>query len=566
MTEPTWDLITPQVPITGSVEKATFALASAAYRDDEVGKILEANNEWHESTVKPPRKWATIFRPNLGEAFSQAVVARMLGVGRKPVVQSFGIEPQTVVEHCMAANNLRRQRDRKLTAVMLLCGVLFLPGTLVWLLVFQIRTTIAKRDDKRASGLATTLLVAVGALAVLFLIRMPFTGFWAWYARLAVVAPVVGWVLAKQICERSATDLRARWDSLLSGGTVGAQVPQSVPTSPGDTRADRLRQAFGELNNEQRSNSVFYAGPKGILGMGTRWGHWYLAEDLIPHVSEKEETDPLRVAMSKHIVPEPEIDRFQSFDVVSAIERNLAKLNTGPLTTGGFPKPKVSHWVVSHIGAGAKEISRPGGTTAHQINLEEIRKICNTKQYDTGDRHYLGVQWTLWDGQLVITMMVSVTVLHKTLRIELTGHALGPVNGLFSSKPAAKEREVAHPVRFWETRKVKLPLVDSDEVVRLTARAPLTWYPPLLNWLGGSMALPEPFGLRHAWADQPWKHRFMTDDVLRTATPVLRVVHESTIEFLKGHNVNTEKFDTRSTFLSGNVQDPMPKKDDVYDA
>src|SRR4051794_8415101 len=94
----------PQVPISGSVEMATFALASAAYRDDEVVKILEANNEWHESAVKPSRKWATIFRPNLGEAFSQAVVNRMLGVGRKAVIQSFGIEPQTVVEHCMAAN------------------------------------------------------------------------------------------------------------------------------------------------------------------------------------------------------------------------------------------------------------------------------------------------------------------------------------------------------------------------------------------------------------------------------------------------------------------------------
>jgi hypothetical protein len=140
------------------------------------------------------------------------------------------------------------------------------------------------------------------------------------------------------------------------------------------------------------------------------------------------------------------------------------------------------------------------------------------------------------------------------------------VNSLFTSKPEAKEKEVAKQVRFWETRKVKLPLVDSDEVVRLAARAPLTWYPPLLNWLGGSMAFPEPFGLRHAWADQPWRHRFMTDDVLRTATPVLRVTHEAVIKFLEGHGVDVEKFDGRSSFLSTAVQDPMPRKADVYDA
>ena len=53
---------------------------------------------------------------------------------------------------------------------------------------------------------------------------------------------------------------------------------------------------------------------------------------------------------------------------------------------------------------------------------------------------------------------------------------------------------MAKTVKFWETRKVKLPLVDADEVVRLAARAPLSWYPPFLNWLGGSLALRAPGG------------------------------------------------------------------------
>ncbi|MEU6356506.1 hypothetical protein ABZ896_45580, partial [Streptomyces sp. NPDC047072] len=161
---------------------------------------------------------------------------------------------------------------------------------------------------------------------------------------------------------------------------------------------------------------------------------------------------------------------------------------------------------------------------------------------------------------------ITVTVLHETLRIEVTGHALGPVHGLFTSKPAAKEKEVAKQLRFWETKKIKLPLVDADEVVRLAARAPLTWYPPLLNWLGGSLALPEPFGLRHAWADKPWRHRFMADDALRAATPVLRVVHSAAIRVLAENGVNTEQFGTRAGFLSTQVQDVSPRKADVYDA
>ncbi|MGX4693288.1 hypothetical protein [Streptomyces sp. JNUCC 63] len=541
-----------QVPLSGTAGQtaATYALASAAYReDDEVTKILEADNEWHKSTVKPPRPWAKIFRPRLGEAFSRAVIDRMLGAGRAPLIQSFGTEPQVVVEHCLAAHRIRRERDNWLTAVTVLCGVLFLPGFLVWLMVFSIRSAVGRSTDRRAGALGTTLLVGVGALAVLFLIKMPFTGFWAWYARAAVVMPVVGWFWAKRICERTAQDLRDRWDSLLSGGGLGAKIPEAVPGSPGDA-AEQLRKELARLSAEQRSNSVFYAGPKGILGMGTRWGSWQLAEDLVS------------------AVPGKDFHPFRSWDVIVAIQGELTMLERTPINAGGFPKPSVTHWIVTPIGENAKEVSRPSGTDvdAYTIKTHAIKDICDKQQFGGGDRHYLGVQWTLWDGQLVITMLITVTVLHDTLRIEVTGHALGPVNPLFTTKPAAKEKEVQKAVRFWETRKVRLPLVDADEVVRLAARAPLTWYPPLLNWLGGTLTLPEPFGLRHAWADQPWRHRFMADDALRAATPVLRVVHAAAIKTLRTHGVDTEKFGTRSAFLSTAVQDVSPRKADVYEA
>lgn len=362
--------------------------------------------------------------------------------------------------------------------------------------------------------------------------------------------PVVGWVWAKRICERTARDLRERWDSLLAGGGLGAKIPEAVPGSPGESAAEQLRKELVRLSAEQRSNSVFYAGPKGILGMGTRWGSWQLAEDLVPREAGKE------------------INPFRSWDVVRAIHDQLKLLERGPLNTGGFPAPSVKHWIVTPVGENAGAVSRPSGTDvdAYQVKSHAIQEICNKQQFGAGDRHYLGVQWTLWDGQLVLTMMITVTVLHETLRIEVTGHALGPVHSLFTSKPAAKTKTVQKSVRFWETRSVKLPLVDTDEVVRLAARAPLTWYPPLLNWLGGTLTLPEPFGLRHSWADQPWRHRFMADDALRAATPVLRVVHAAALKVLAENGVDTERFGARSSALSGQVQDVTPKKADVYDA
>ncbi|MFI1017059.1 hypothetical protein [Streptomyces sp. NPDC020965] len=539
-----------QIPIMGSAGQtaATHALASAAYRDSPVAEILTANSEWHKSAVTAGK--FSLFEPNLGEAFSRAVQMRTLGGGRGALIQSFGTEPRTVVEHCLSANRIRKERDAKLTAITGVFGLLFLPGMLLWMGIFQLRRTMAGSQDKKAGALGVLLMLGIGVLAVIFLIKLPFTGILSYYLRAMIVAPVLGWFLAKQICEATAKDLRDRWDGLLSGGGVAAKVPEAVPGNPGETSREELRQNLEKLTAEQHSNAVFYAGPKGILGMGTRWGSWQLAEELV----------------SKE--PGKDINQFRSWDVIRAIHDRLKLLERGPLNSGGFPTPSVKHWIVSPVGENAGSVSRPEGqdVEAFQVKGHELQRICNHQQFGGGNRHYLGVQFTLWDGQLVITMMITVTVLHETLRIEVTGHALGPVHGLFTSKSSPKTVTVSKTVRFWETRTRTLPLIDAPEVVRLAVRAPFTWYPPILDFLGGKLVLPEPFGLRHAWAQQPWRHRFMADDAMRAATPVLRVAHAAAMKVLEENGVDTERFSSRAGSLSGGIQEAAPKKADLYDA
>ncbi|MGK5500599.1 hypothetical protein [Streptomyces sp. URMC 125] len=537
-----------QVPLTGAgggQTAATQALASAAYRDGPVTDLAKANE-----AVKVSAPRFSLFEPNLGEAFARAVQVRTLGGARKPLIQSFGCDPQTVVEHCLAANRIRRQRDARLTAVMALFGLLFLPGVLLWLGGFQLRRTLAGSQDRKAGPLGMAALAGIGVLAVVFLVQLPFTGFWGIYLRAMLVAPVLGWLWAKQVCERYAKDLRSRWEGLLSGGGIGAKVPEAVPHNPGDAGAEEIRLNLAKLTAEQRSNLVFYAGPKGILGMGTRWGSWQLAEELVP------------------ATPGKDINPFRSWDVARAIYDRLRMLERTSLHTGGFPPPSVRHWVVAPIGEGASEVARPDGqeVEAYRIKDFEVQRICNEQQFGSGNRHYLGVQFVLWDGQLVLTMLINVTMLHHTLRIEVTGHALGPVHPVFFDKPKARSKTVSKTVRFWETKEIALPLIEAREVVRLTARAPLTWFPQVLDFLGGKLTLPEPFGLRHAWADQPWRHRFMADDALRAATPVLRAVHSAAMKVLRENGVDVTKFDARSLALSGQVQAAEPGRPDVYDA
>ncbi|MFE7134583.1 hypothetical protein ACFVIM_27355 [Streptomyces sp. NPDC057638] len=531
-----------QVPITGSAGQtaATHALASAAYRDSPVATILDANSEWYKSEVTKGR--FSLFEPNLGEAFARAVQVRTLGGGRNALIQSFGMEPRTVAEHCLAANRIRRERDLRLTIITVVCGVLFLPGLLFWMAVFQLRRTLAGAQNKSAGLGGILLLLAICGLALIVLIKLPLAGFWPNYLRAMLVVPVIGWFLARRVAESTAKDLRSRWDGLLSGGGIAAKVPDAVGR-------DELRDALNKLTAEQHANSAFYAGHKGILGMGTRWGSWSMAEEMVSKT------------------PGKEINQFRSWDVARAIHDRLKLLERGPLNSGGFTPPQVKHWVISSVGAGAGSVSRPEGDVVEsfQVKSHEIQRICNHQQFGKGDRHYLGVQFVLWDGQLVITMMITVTVLHETLRIEVTGHALGPVHGLFMAKSSPKTVTVAKTVRFWETRTRNLPLIEAPEVVRLAVRAPLTWYPPLLDFLGGKLVLPEPFGLRHVWAEKPWGSRFMADDAMRAATPVLRAAHAAAMKILDDNGVDIARFSSRSMAVSGAIQDPSLSKADLYE-
>lgn len=259
-----------QVPLSGSAGQtaATQALASAAYRDSPLADISKADSDSGKSAIKKPK--LSLFAPNLGEAFARAVQVRMLGGGRAALIQSFGTEPQTVVEHCLSATRIRKQRDAKLTVLMVLFGVLFLPGVLLWLGVFQLRKMLSKDGaGKGLSLLGGVLLTVLAVLGLFFMIKLPFNGFWPLYARGMVLAPVIGWWLAKQICEKTAVAMRESWKGLLEGGGVAAKIPEAVPQDPNQIAAETLRQNLAKISAEQSSNVVFYAStPRGYSAWG----------------------------------------------------------------------------------------------------------------------------------------------------------------------------------------------------------------------------------------------------------------------------------------------------------
>ncbi len=536
-----------QIPRTdvGPQTAVTQLLSSAAYRDNPV----EALEGVGGVTVKKGRFYE-LFRPSVGEAFSRAVIDRTLRPARLPLVPSFGTDTRMVVEHCLAAEELRRVRDQQLTLVTLLTGLLFLPGALVWLGAFQLRAYLQRTSPSREAVYNTLVVLVVGALAVLLAVRPPFSGLLAVYFRVTMLMPVVGWFIAKRICLRSVQGLRDRWGGLVDGSALAAIVPKAVPRDDMDKKAGELKAQLDRLTAEQETNIQHYAGSKGILGAGMRWGVWEVVEDLRPAEGHAD------------------FRAFHPWDLTRRITGCLGGLDKSEVAGAGMPHVAVQQWVVVDIPEGADEIGRPGGADMDGYRMRDfsIQQIANRQSLGTDTRHRLATQLVLHNGQLVSTLLISVTVLSHTLRVSVAGYALGPLNGLFGAKPKPKEKNVPKTGKFWEERTIQLPLVDNDEVVRQAVRAPFAGMPTLLTWLGGSIKLPEPFSLRASWAEPTWKSRFKADDVIYGATPVVNAVLAATVEFLEEHDINVDRFTSRAGILKSEMQGVRAFKADNYDA
>ncbi|MFJ5926718.1 hypothetical protein ACIQF6_29350 [Kitasatospora sp. NPDC092948] len=536
-----------QVPRTdvGHQTAVTQSFSSAAYRTGDYNEL-----EALAGVSVKPGKFA-LFRPSAGEAFSRALIDRTLGGGRKPIVPSHGTDIRMVVEHCLAAQDLREARDRRLSTLTAVCGLLFLPGTLIWLAAYQARAWLGTKKSAARDGFVGTLaLLAATALTLFLAIRPPAHGLLGLYCRVVMIGPVIGWYFARRTVIDAVMQQRARWGDLVGGSAVAAIVPKAVPKDHLDKKANDLRAGLDRLSKEQTTNIQHYAGPKGILGIGARWAEWSLREDLRPAEGH------------------PDFRSFHVWDIARRIADRLGSLTGSDVPNGGLPKPQINHWVVLDTGEGADEIGRPSGAEMDGDRMRDfaVSELANKQSVGTDTRHRIAVQFVLHKGQLVTTVVVSIMVLAHSLQVTATAHALGPIAGYFGSKPKTPEKDVPKTLRFWETRSVQLPVVTDDEIVRQAVRAPFHKVPSLQKWLGGSIGLPEPLCLRQAWADPAWNSRFKSDDALYIPTPVVGLIHAAVVEFLDEHDVATDRISGRSNAIRAEMQGSRPFRADKYDA
>ena len=406
--------------LRGRRRRRRFALASAAYRDSPVDGDPQGRQRVAPVDGRRPAQdhavRAQSRRGLLPGRARPACWAAAASRSSSPSAPSRRSSSSTAWRPTASAGSATTGSP----AVMVLCGLLFLPGLLLWLLVFQLRT-----HDRQARGQAGLRARHRAAGRRRRPGRdlpdqLPFTGFWAWYARAVrgrSRSSAGCW--AKRICERTAKDLRDRWDGLLSGGGVGAKIPEAVPGSPGETARRAAAPGPGQAHRRAAVQLGLLRRPKGILGMGTRWGSWQLAEDLVP--ARRGQGDP----------PVPQLGRHPRRSTTSCACWSAAR------STPAVPEA-VGQALDRHARRRERQgrSSRPERHGRRRLPDQDARDTGHLQQAAVRQRRPAlpGVQLTLWDGQLVITMLITVTVLHETLRIEVTGHALGPVHSLFTTQ------------------------------------------------------------------------------------------------------------------------------------
>ena len=149
------------------------------------------------------------------------------------------------------------------------------------------------------------------------------------------------------------------------------------------------------------------------------------------------------------------------------------------MNTGGFPKPSVRHWIVTPIGG-----EREGGVPARG---HRRGRLPGQVARDTGHLQQAAVRRRrpALPGRPVDPVgrpaghhhadhgdRAARDAAHRGHRARAGARAL-PVH----LQAGGQDEGGREAVRFWETQKITLPLVDADEVVRLAVRAPADLVP-----------------------------------------------------------------------------------------
>ncbi|WP_240139204.1 hypothetical protein [Streptomyces sp. MUM 178J] len=382
-------------------------------------------------------------------AFSRRVVEDVLGDELGAVATSPGVDLVPVARHCLAARQLHRERDLRLTLVCCVIAV-FSPLWLVFALGGLRALSSAARTPRRSLrgrelpdpaaavwrlALTSAALLIAGLLLGRILSAMSLPGPLAWLAGgyLLGIPPLLASVAAGALAFRTLADEELDIDARLRE-TLRRDVfdPGALP-QPGPVEqwaADRI----DDVAEAQRGNVTVYSGYSPFLGYARRESKWSLSLPLLPaeHPSDAGGDAPAVVDFDAWEVVERLRARLRD-----AAERHAAAVpaQAGAAPPGGVPADGASlaglliedRVFVSGTAIASDGRLLPEPLCAPETSLpdEEVRRIALSPQGPA--RHCLAAHLPMWGGDVVPSQFLHVAVVGRSLHLHCERHVLGPV-------------------------------------------------------------------------------------------------------------------------------------------
>ncbi|MFF3378542.1 hypothetical protein ACFYXF_37005 [Streptomyces sp. NPDC002680] len=379
----------------------------------------------------------------IDERFAERVVADVLADEAGAVAASPGVDLVAVARHCLAAQEIRRERDLRLAGA-LGTVVLLAPVWLVFSTVFLALAALASRTTRTA--LATRGL------------RQPGSGSLVRAGTVAALLTVLAFYAASNIQERSEPALLSWLFGTYLGGipavfaSVGAVLFAYVTVVRHDLGTDRLlrttmtREEFARqplppvpakewiasrlavVEEAQDGNVTVYSGYSPFIGYAEASSTWPLTVPLLPA------DDPVGKGPrpgSRSGEPEP-FTTVQLVDHVREQLRSVAARGRTDGTVDAVPETLRSLTVEDRvfvngttIGEDDRFITPSELTPATRLSAEAVEEIILNP---TGTvRHHLAVHVPLWGGDVVPSVFLHFSVEGRTLHLRGTSHVLGPV-------------------------------------------------------------------------------------------------------------------------------------------
>jgi hypothetical protein len=383
------------------------------------------------------------------ERFADRVVDEVLADEASAAAPSPDVDLVLVARHCLTAQELRHQRDLRLTgayAVVALLAPLWLLYVRVLLSTAQgpgAQPSLATRGHHEPgrkvlvrSGITAGVVTLVAFSFGFLLSTLPVPGFLAWLlgAYLGGVPAVLASIAAAAFAAATVVRHDRDIDRLLrTTMTREAFARQPRPTVP---RRKWMAERLAAIGQAQSGNVTVYSGYTPFVGYSETSSNWSLAVPLLPADD--------RAGMSARPA-EPE-----AFTVAELVDHVRARLRAvaeravaedaaqpGAQAPGSTGEEVLGSLVIEDrvfasgttIGDDDRFIRSTSLAPAARLSADEVERIMLRP---TGTvRHYLAVHVPLWGGDVVPSVFLHFSTAGRTLHLHCDNHVLGPVNAAY---------------------------------------------------------------------------------------------------------------------------------------